>query len=232
MIEEDPSPAIQGPPLLELEAISVIYPGRDHSVPIELLNGVSVSVSCGEMTVVAGRSGSGKTTLLNVAAGLIRPSSGTVRWSGDWIGELSRDELAKRRGRFIGMVFQSAALIESLTAAENVALAGVPSGVSRDRDHSIALLEQFGLRARARHFPAQLSGGEQQRVAIARALYADAPLLIVDEPTANLDRRTADELIDGLHDLRREKRGLLVASHDPHVINMADRLIELEAVSP
>jgi ABC-type lipoprotein export system ATPase subunit len=214
--------------LLDLEAITLTYPGWGTAAPIELLRGIDLSVAPGELLVVAGRSGSGKTTLLNIAAGLTRPSGGIVRWSGERIDRLSRDELARRRGRFIGFVFQNAALIETLTTVENVALGGVPSGIRDGGDRAMALLERFGLRPRADHFPAHLSGGEQQRAAVARALYTDPPLLIVDEPTANLDRHTADATIELLAGLAGANRGLLVASHDAHLIAAATRAVELE----
>ena len=215
--------------LLQVEDVSMRFPARDGGRPIELLGTLSLRVDPGELVVVAGRSGSGKTTLLNIAAGLTQPSEGTVSWAGKPITGFASGALAERRGRFLGIVFQNAALIDSLTAAENVALAGIATGRRDDRHRAIALLDQFGLRARARHFPRHLSGGEQQRVAVARALYADPPLLIVDEPTANLDRRTADGLIKLLLGLGSAKRGLLVASHDLHLIAAAARVVELEA---
>jgi ABC-type lipoprotein export system ATPase subunit len=224
----------QGPPrdddrwLLELEDVKVVYPARNQSGAVSLFDGLRLGVRPAELAVVAGRSGSGKTTLLNVAAGLRRPSSGFVRWSGSRIDSLSRDGIAAERGRFIGLVFQNAGLIDTLTTSENAALAGVSTGVKRDRSFILALLDSVGLADRANHFPAQLSGGEQQRAALARALFADPPLLVVDEPTANLDRRTADEIIHRLVDLRASNRGLLVASHDPHLIEVADTLVELE----
>lgn len=224
-----PAAAQSDAALVELQGIAMTFRGRDHGPDVQVFDGVDVGVGHGELVVVAGRSGSGKTTLLNIAAGLLRPTRGVVRWSGVAVGELSSDALAQLRGRSIGIVFQNAALIETLTAAENVALAAVPNGLKGGRTRAMELLEQLGVAGRARHYPAHLSGGEQQRVAVARALFADPPLLIVDEPTANLDRRTADEVIGALRRLAGEGRGLLVASHDVHAIDVADRVIELEA---
>ncbi len=214
--------------LVGLQGIAMTFPGRDHGEAVRVLEGIDLEVGRGELVVVAGRSGCGKTTLLNIAAGLLRPTRGIVTWSGVAVGELSWDALARLRGRTVGVVFQNAALIETLTAAENVALAAVPSGLKGGRIRALGLLDQLGVTGRAGHYPAHLSGGEQQRVAIARALFADPPLLIVDEPTANLDRRTADEVIGALRSLREQGRGLLVASHDAHAIDVADRVIELE----
>ncbi len=216
-----------GHPLLELEGVSMTYT-RSNAASIHLLNGMNLTVQKGELVAVGGRSGSGKTTLLNIAAGLLRPTTGSVRWSGGDTAGLSRDELARQRGHFIGISFQNGSLIETLTVAENVALAGVGSGAGVNRDRVSELLERVGLADRGRHFPARLSGGEQQRVALARALYANPPLLLIDEPTANLDRRTADELIVDLAGLADRRQGLLVASHDPNLRAAATRSIELE----
>jgi ABC-type lipoprotein export system ATPase subunit len=221
-------PSVPDTALIELHSVVLTYPDHDGGGPVEVLQGIDLTVTRGEIVVVAGRSGAGKTTLLNVAAGLLRPTSGAVRWDGTDIAGLGSDALARLRGRTLGMVFQNAALIETLTAAENVALASVPSGVRGGRARVKELLEEMGVASRAGHYPASLSGGEQQRVAIARALYADPPLLIVDEPTANLDRRTADHVLATLDLLASNGRGVLVASHDRHALGIAARVLELE----
>jgi ABC-type lipoprotein export system ATPase subunit len=220
-----------GSPLIELQTVSMEFAGRDGT-RVDLFEGLAVAVRRGELVVISGRSGSGKTTALNVAAGLIEPTSGDVRWLCDSIRGAASDALAERRAHFVGIVFQNAALIDTLTAAENVALAAIGAKVSRSPTRVNELLARVGLSARAAHFPAQLSGGEQQRVAVARALYADPPVMIVDEPTANLDRRTADGVIQLLEDLRAAEHGLLVASHDPGVIAAATVVVELEAFVP
>lgn len=215
-------------PLLALRQIGMTYPGRDHGAPLRVLEGLDLTVELGELIVAAGRSGSGKTTLLHIAAGLLRPTTGELCWSGTAVDGLDDDGLARVRGRSVGIVFQNAALIDTLTAAENVALQAIPAGVRDGRRRALDLLASQGLAERARHYPSHLSGGEQQRVALARALFADPPLLIVDEPTANLDRRTADELIAQLGGLAAQGHGLLVASHDPHLIGIATRVVALE----
>jgi len=218
-------------PQLALHGIGMTYPGRDHGEPVRVFDGLDLTVEPGELVVAAGRSGSGKTTLLHIAAGLLRPTAGAVRWADVALDGLDDERLAALRGRSVGIVFQNAALVDTLNAVENVALQAVPAGVRNGRDRALELLGRQGLAARARHYPRHLSGGEQQRVALARALFADPPLLIVDEPTANLDRRAADELIAQLRALASQGRALLVASHDPQLIGTAGRVLELERPS-
>ncbi|MBI2762264.1 MAG: ATP-binding cassette domain-containing protein [Chloroflexi bacterium] len=232
MPERDADPvAMEEPqrdrPLLTLREIGMTYPGRDHGEPLLVFGNVDLAVERGALVVAAGRSGSGKTTLLHIAAGLLRPTAGEVHWADVALDDLDDDGLAALRGRSVGIVFQGAALIDTLTAAENVALQAVPSGVRDGCDRALELLGRQGLAARARHFPGHLSGGEQQRVALARALYADPPLLIVDEPTANLDRRSAEAVTRQLQSLAEDGHGLLVASHDTHVISIATRVLDL-----
>lgn len=198
--------------------------------PLEVFRGLSLDVRAAELCCLAGRSGSGKTTALMIAAGLLAPSAGTVHWGDLDIVALTDDDLAKERGARIGIVFQNAALIPTLRSGENVALAGMASG---RRDGSPQrrvqrLLESVGMADRERHYPQQLSGGEQQRVALARALFCEPPLLLIDEPTANLDRRTAGSIITILLELRDRGRALLVATHDTAIADVADRVITME----
>ncbi len=215
--------------LLVLSGVSKVYPSRDGSAPIRVFEGIDLELRAGELVCVAGRSGSGKTTLLHIAAALIVPTSGVVRWRRVDPAELGDAERSALRREMLGIVFQEAGLIGTLTAAENVALPGLPAGLGRDaRRRARELLELVGVAGRANHFPSQLSGGERQRVGIARALFADPPVLIVDEPTANLDRRTADAIIELLASIRAAGRGLLVASHDAHLIARADRVVALD----
>jgi len=223
-----PSPEIDVS-LLRLDDVSVTYPGRDGGGTVEVLKSLSLSARRGRFTCLAGRSGSGKTTALRVAAGLLRPTQGTVTWEGEQVGSLTEDARVRRRGELIGFVFQSGGLVAALTAAENVALAGLATGIGRaGQDRARSVLELVGFPStRARHLPSQLSGGEQQRVGLARALFRDPPVLLVDEPTANLDRRSADEIIELLVGLTESDRALLVASHDRALIDRADTVIEL-----
>ena len=219
-------------PLLVLDHVAMSYKSPGDGM-IDVFKDIHLAVEAAQMIVVTGRSGSGKTTLLRIASGLLRPVEGEVRWSDQPIGELGASRLTERRATHIGIVFQGAALIDTLTAVENVALPAIPRGVDRSgRERALDLLEQVGVRARSAHFPRHLSGGEQQRVALARAMFGDPPLLVIDEPTANLDRRSGDELIALLSELARLGRGLLVASHDPDLIAAGDRVVELEPLMP
>ena len=195
------------------------------------LAGVDLDVTEGEYVVVFGRSGAGKTTLLNLLGGLDRPSDGSVSVDGLDLAGLGRDRLAALRRDRIGFVFQTFGLLAELTAAENVEvplrLRSVPAA---DREARVrAALELVGLGLRSRHFPDQLSGGEQQRVAIARALVAEAPLVLADEPTSQLDSVNSEAVAAILRDLV-DTRGLtaVVTTHDPIVVAAADRTIELD----
>lgn len=215
--------------LLELREIGMVF-ASSGAEAVSVLVGVSLAVRRGELVAVAGRSGSGKTTLLNIAGAMLAPTSGSVLWGGTAVSSLRPRELAQLRGRQVGIVFQGAELIGSLTAAENVALPALPKGLREDgRERARSLLAGMGLGGRPRQFPSQLSGGERQRVAIARGLFADPSLLLVDEPTANLDRSNADAVIELLAALAADGKGLLVASHDEHLIRRADRVIGLES---
>jgi putative ABC transport system ATP-binding protein len=195
------------------------------------LDRVDLDVRAGEYVVVFGRSGAGKTTLLNLLGGLDRPDEGTVAIDGVELAPLGRDRLAALRRDRIGFVFQTFGLLAELTAVENVE---VPLRLQRtpaaDRDARVrAALELVGLGQRGRHFPDQLSGGEQQRVAVARGLVAESPLLLADEPTSQLDSANSHAVAQLLRDLV-DTRGLtvVVTTHDPIVVAVADRTIELD----
>ena len=194
------------------------------------LDGIDLDVAPGEYVVVFGRAGAGKTTLLNLLGGLDRPDGGTVALDGTELASLRGDGLAAVRRDRIGFVFQTFGLLDELTAAENVE---VPLRLRRtpaeERDARVrSALELVGLALRARHFPDQLSGGEQQRVAVARALVAEPPLLLADEPTSQLDSANSQAVAALVRDLV-ETRGLtaVVTTHDPVVVAAADRTIEL-----
>lgn len=216
-------------PALTLRAVGMTYADASGK-PLEVMSGLNLSLATGELVCLAGRSGSGKTTAVMIAAGLLAPTAGTVRWGELDLADLTDDQLARERGPRIGIVFQNAALIPTLRSGENVALAGmIKDGANRGAAQRVEyLLEAVGLADRAKHYPAQLSGGEQQRVALARALYRDPPLLLVDEPTANLDRTTANEIIALLVAVRDGGRALLVATHDEAIATVADSVIEMD----
>ena len=184
---------------------------------VTALDGVTLSVEAGEFIAVTGRSGSGKTTLLNLLGGLDRPTAGEVIADGVRLSERSDDERAEYRRNRVGFVFQFFNLLGGRTAQQNVEMPLLIAGRPRREreERASALLDQVGLSARRAHRPDELSGGEQQRVAIARALAHDAPLLLADEPTGNLDSKTADEVLDLLAHLSREKeKTVILVTHD------------------
>jgi putative ABC transport system ATP-binding protein len=205
--------------------------GRGPS-PVHALRGVSMSVAPGELLAIRGRSGSGKTTLLNLIAGLDRPTSGQVWACGQEVSAMSREEtLALRRER-VALVFQSFALLPMLSAAENV---GLPMRLSKvraaDRERRARdLLALVGVEDRAEQRPAELSGGEQQRVAIARALANNARLLLADEPTGQLDSRSAALIMTLLRTIvSQEGITMIVATHDRALTDAADRVVEMRS---
>src|SRR6476469_8030360 len=192
---------------LEARNLSKTY--RNAEVPVEVLRGIDVVVEKGEMLAIVGPSGIGKSTLLHLLGGLDRPDGGSVRVGDRDLTSMSNDEMAKFRNRNVGFVFQFHHLLPEFTAVENVAMPGWIGRMSKDDAlrKGAALLGELGLEPRAKHFPNQLSGGEQQRVAIARALLTDPILFLADEPTGNLDLATSERVFDLMRDCHR-KRGL------------------------
>ncbi len=212
---------------LRLAAITARFTAPDGN-DIVVLDGLELCVEPGEMVAVCGRSGSGKTTALRIAAGLQRPNAGEVRWGDRRVEGLDDNARARLRRHHVGYVPQSEPLIDWLTAAENVALPAAPDGGRRiPLERVNELLERFDIGHRRRHRPSALSAGEQQRVALARALLLDPPLLLLDEPTANLDRSSAGSVLSALNELRVDARGILVATHDPQLAELADRIVDL-----
>lgn len=199
-------------------------------VKVEVLRGVTFKVSEKEFVVISGSSGSGKTTLLNIIGGVDKPSSGKITVFGEDLDAKDEDFLADFRCQNVGFVFQSYNLISTLTVAENIAF---PMEWSRKSEEHVTkrveeLLEIVGLQHRAAHFPFQLSGGEQQRVAFARALANDPPLLLVDEPTGNLDAKTSLKIVQILENLKAEGKTIVVATHDERIFQLADKKWRLE----
>jgi len=213
---------------IELENVDLSL-GRGAS-RVHILQGVSLAVAHGEAVGLVGPSGSGKSTLLMAMAGLERADSGRIMVDGQDLTKLDEDELARFRGRRIGIVFQSFHLIPTMTALEYVA---VPLELSCARDafeRARAELDAVGLGGRLDHYPAELSGGEQQRVALARALVADPAILVADEPTGNLDEATGRQIVDLLFDLKRDRGATLVlVTHDPSLAAKCDRTIRLRS---
>jgi putative ABC transport system ATP-binding protein len=202
----------------------------DGASRVHILRGVSLSIGRGEAIGLVGPSGSGKSTLLMTAAGLERPDSGSVAIAGEEITRLSEDQLARFRGRQIGIVFQAFHLIPTMTALENVAVPLELAGEADAFDRAAAELRAVGLGARLDHYPGQLSGGEQQRVALARALAPHPAILVADEPTGNLDEATGNDIIDLLFALKRDRgTTLLLVTHDLGLAERCDRIIRLRA---
>jgi len=195
---------------------------------VTILDGVSLEVPSGQFLALTGPSGSGKSTLLGLVAGLDQPVAGSVRVAGVDLAGLDEDGLARLRLTTIGYVFQSFLLLPTLTALENVAIPLELAGAADPAGRARALLAEVGLAERARHYPAQLSGGEQQRVALARAFANAPPLLLADEPTGNLDSATGSEIIALLVE-RHRRRGatLVLVTHDPALAAHAERVVEL-----
>ncbi len=215
--------------VLELRDISKTF-GRGETAVVAV-DGVDLSVRAGEVVLLMGPSGSGKTTLLTIAGGLLHPTSGSVAVAGRELTALDDNALARVRREVIGFIFQSFNLLTNLTAWENVGLpaqlGGVPAREVRSR--SLALLDRFGLAKRAGFRPDQLSGGEKQRVSVARALVNDPPLILADEPTANLDSRRGHEVMRLLHGIAHdERRAVVIVSHDARIREFADRVLWLE----
>ncbi len=216
--------------LLHVEDLTKSYPtgtgGR-----LEVLRGVTFAVRRGEVVAVVGESGTGKSTLLHLLGALDRPDAGTVRYEGNDIFRLDDEALAAFRNRSVGFVFQFHHLLPEFTALENVAMPALIQGkdFAAARPRALDLLRQLGLEARAEHRPAELSGGEQQRVAVARALMNEPRLVLADEPTGNLDTRTAETLHEEILRLSRTfAQTFVLVTHNPALAALADRVLRIE----
>jgi putative ABC transport system ATP-binding protein len=215
--------------LISVRDISKTY--RRGSEEIQVLEGLNLDVDAGDFVAFMGPSGSGKTTLLNLLGGLDVPTHGKIRVAGDEITSMSAGKLTKWRARHVGFVFQMFNLIPVLTAFQNVELPLLLTRLSKSerRQHVDAALSLVGLSDRMNHYPRQLSGGQEQRVAIARSIVTDPTFLLCDEPTGDLDRRSADEVLDLLDRLVRDhKKTVLLVTHDPRAAEHAQVLLHLD----
>lgn len=196
---------------------------------VHALDHVNLSVEEGELVAVMGPSGSGKSTLLNILGCLDKPNSGNYELVGEAIAEMDDVRLSDLRNRYIGFVFQSFHLLPRLSALENVLLPCrfAQHGIDEKKKRGTELLERLGLSDRITHRPNQLSGGQRQRVAIARALVSRPPLLLADEPTGNLDSKTAEDIIALLVELNREGQTILIVTHEDFVASNAQRVINM-----
>lgn len=216
-------------PLVRIRGLRKEYRRGDEVVPV--LQGLDLDIERGDYVALMGPSGSGKSTLLNLIGGLDRPTGGTIEVDGERIDALGSNELAAWRARHVGFVFQMYNLLPVLTAEQNVELPLLLTDLSKEqrRARARAALALVGLAERTRHKPRELSGGQEQRVGIARAIVTDPVLLLCDEPTGDLDRRSGDAVLDLFDALNREAgKTIVMVTHDPHAAERARRLVNLE----
>lgn len=215
--------------LIEIDHVTKTYTRGKMEIPV--LQALSLSIARGDFLALMGPSGSGKTTLLNLIGGLDTPTSGSIMIGGERIDQLTQSELARWRSRTVGFVFQFYNLLPVLTAQKNVELPLLLTGLSgaERKKRALAALTVVGLEDRAGHRPSELSGGQEQRVAIARALVSDPALLVCDEPTGDLDRTTADEILDLLQLLNRDYgKTIVMVTHDPKAADHARHCLHLD----
>jgi putative ABC transport system ATP-binding protein len=215
--------------MVDVRDVRKIY--KRDTQQITVLDGISLTVPEGEFVALMGPSGSGKTTLLNLIAGIDRPTSGQVIVAGTDVSQLSESALAEWRSRNVGFIFQFYNLIPVLSAIENVELPLLLTHLSKKdrRERALTALKVVGLADRSSHYPRQLSGGQEQRVAIARAIVADPKVLVADEPTGDLDARSAHEILDLMQALNRDfKKTIVMVTHDPRAAERAHRRQHLE----
>jgi putative ABC transport system ATP-binding protein len=215
--------------LVEIRDVHKVF--QRDTERIEVFTGLTLDVAEGSFTALMGPSGSGKSTLLNLLAGLDRPTSGSVRVAGSEVSSMTAAQLAPWRARHVGFVFQSFNLLPVLTAFQNVELPLLLTGLSkREREERVRIaLGVVGLDDRTRHYPRQLSGGQEQRVAIARAIVGDPTLVLLDEPTGQLDAKSSREVLALLARLNGEfKKTIMIVTHDPHAAEQAKTVLHLE----
>jgi len=216
-------------PMVDVQKVRKVY-HRD-SLEIIVLDGIDLQVNEGDFVALMGPSGSGKTTLLNLIAGIDKPTSGGVVVAGTNVAQLSESALADWRSHNVGFIFQFYNLIPVLNATENVELPLLLTNLSKKerRERALTALKVVGLADRARHYPRQLSGGQEQRVAIARAVVTDPKVLVADEPTGDLDAKSAQEILDLMETLNREfKKTIVMVTHDPRAAERAHTQHHLE----
>jgi putative ABC transport system ATP-binding protein len=217
------APAAQSSnPIVDVRNVRKVY--RRDAEEITVLDGIDLKVPAGEFVALMGPSGSGKTTLLNLIAGIDRPTSGEVVVAGTNVAQLSESDLARWRSRHVGFIFQFYNLIPVLRAVENVELPLLLTRLSKRerRERALTALKVVGLADRSGHYPRQLSGGQEQRVAIARAIVGDPDVLVADEPTGDLDAKSAEDILALMETLNREfRKTIVMVTHDPRAASRA-----------
>jgi putative ABC transport system ATP-binding protein len=215
--------------LVQIKDVTKTFHRGSEDVPV--LSGLNLTVAKGEFLALMGPSGSGKSTLLNLIGGLDRPTMGSVSIGDDRVDQLSERALAAWRARHVGFVFQFYNLMPVLTALRNVELPLLLTHLNKTqrREHAETALKVVGLSHRLKHYPRTLSGGEQQRVGIARAIVTDPTILLCDEPTGDLDRKSGDEILTLLQTLNQEQgKTIIMVTHDPHASARATRTVHLD----
>ena len=216
-------------PMVDVQKVVKVY--KRDTQELTVLDGIDVSIPEGEFVALMGPSGSGKTTLLNLIAGIDRPTSGKVVVAGTDVAQLSESDLASWRSHNVGFIFQFYNLIPVLSATENVELPLLLTRLTKKerRERALTALKVVGLADRAGHYPRQLSGGQEQRVAIARAIVADPKVLVADEPTGDLDAKSAEEILALMESLNRDfKKTIVMVTHDPRAAERAHSQKHLE----
>ncbi|WP_394424888.1 ABC transporter ATP-binding protein [Vreelandella stevensii] len=222
---------ISQPPAVMLECRGLTRVYSEGPQDLTVLDQLDLQVHAGERVAIVGSSGSGKTTLLNLLGGLDRPSEGSVVIAGEPLSDLNEAALGKFRNRYIGFVYQFHHLLAEFTALENAALPLIIRGQAKKvaEQRALQLLDRVGMKARADHKPGELSGGERQRVAIARALVTDPSLVLMDEPTGNLDQTTASTILDLMDELAKESAcAFVIVTHDVSLAAHQDRVMKLD----
>lgn len=214
--------------LLEIKDVKKIY--QLEGVQVAALNGISLTIKEGELMSIIGPSGSGKSTLMHLIGCLDRPTSGKILFRGKNIAQMSDNQLAIIRNKYIGFIFQSFNLLARTTALDNVAIPLIYAGITNNKRKKLAKekLELVGLGDRLYHHPNQLSGGQQQRVAIARALINNPNIILADEPTGNLDSKTGREILSLLKELNKLGHTVIIVSHDPAIAQQTARIIKIQ----
>jgi putative ABC transport system ATP-binding protein len=215
--------------LVRMRGVNRTY--RRGSEDVQVLRGLDLEIPRGDFVALMGPSGSGKSTLLNLLGGIDRPTAGSIEFGGARLERLSDGQLAAWRARSVGFIFQMYHLLPMLTAADNVELPLLLTGLGRAerRKRAAAALQLVGLADRVHHKPGELSGGQEQRVGIARAIVTDPAILLADEPTGDLDRKSGDQILELLQELnRRFDKTIVMVTHDPHAAARAKRTLHME----